>query len=428
MFPDFIKHYDMIRSILRDVFLYGCFSKSTLENKNKNSIRKINYEMRRIRQYIEKDFIKIDKDGKNKLMNLSYNNILNTKNFLVDTYLSKSFTRSDIILYYCLLLVLNYEDKPMTFSEIEDVFIEKELIDYDKISSKTIERKLKEMTENLEIVKAEKNGRVKEYSVCEDVLKELSNEEIEKLLFVCSLYKNIVFPNVSGYYTVQSLSDYMKFERNVEINDDDFFQYQYLHFQPVIEEELILKVMKAIKNRNEILIHSNGKVRRVKTYDEKNIKPVKLRYDIECGRFYIIGFCKGRCISARIDRKDDVEIVNTTFDYDKYLEKYKKSMDKSFSSVPNNNDNPYDIVKFKLSIDPETENFLINKIKGELGICVMEKVNDQEYVIEKEVNDAWEMIPWIRKYCGNIKVVSPAWLKKKINDDWKIMLSNYNIE
>lgn len=428
MFPDFIKHYDMIRSILRDVFLYGCFSKSTLENKNKNSIRKINYEMRRIRQYIEKDFIKIDKDGKNKLMNLSYNNILNTKNFLVDTYLSKSFTRSDIILYYCLLLVLNYEDKPMTFSEIEDVLIEKELIDYDKISSKTIERKLKEMTENLEIVKAEKNGRVKEYSVCEDVLKELSNEEIEKLLFVCSLYKNIVFPNVSGYYTVQSLSDYMKFERNVEINDDDFFQYQYLHFQPVIEEELILKVMKAIKNRNEILIHSNGKVRRVKTYDEKNIKPVKLRYDIECGRFYIIGFCKGRCISARIDRKDDVEIVNTTFDYDKYLEKYKKSMDKSFSSVPNNNDNPYDIVKFKLSIDPETENFLINKIKGELGICVIEKVNDQEYVIEKEVNDAWEMIPWIRKYCGNIKVVSPAWLKKKINADWKIMLSNYNIE
>ncbi len=41
MFPDFIKHYDMIRSILRDVFLYGCFSKSDLENKNNNSSRKI---------------------------------------------------------------------------------------------------------------------------------------------------------------------------------------------------------------------------------------------------------------------------------------------------------------------------------------------------------------------------------------------------
>ena len=48
MFPDFIKHYDIIRSILRDVFLYGCFSKSELESKNMNSSRKISYEIRRL--------------------------------------------------------------------------------------------------------------------------------------------------------------------------------------------------------------------------------------------------------------------------------------------------------------------------------------------------------------------------------------------
>ena len=116
--------------------MYGCFSKGDLENKNHGNSRKVSYEMRRIKQYIEDDFIKIDKDGKNKLLSLSYDDISNTKNFLVNTYLSKSFTRSDIILYYYLLLVLNYINEPMTFSEIENELISNELIDYENISSK----------------------------------------------------------------------------------------------------------------------------------------------------------------------------------------------------------------------------------------------------------------------------------------------------
>ncbi len=187
MFPDFIKHYDMIRSILRDVFLYGCFSKSDLENKNNNSSRKISYEMRRIRQYIESDFIRVDKYGKNKLLNLSYDSITNTKNFLVNTYLSKSFTKTDIRLYYYLLLTLNYINKPMTFSEIEDILIKEGLIDYDEISSKTIERKLNEMCNSMDIINFRKRGRAKEYFIPDDILKELTNKEVEKLFYIVDL-------------------------------------------------------------------------------------------------------------------------------------------------------------------------------------------------------------------------------------------------
>ncbi len=35
MFNDFIKHYNIIRLILRDVFLYGCFSREDLGEKRK---------------------------------------------------------------------------------------------------------------------------------------------------------------------------------------------------------------------------------------------------------------------------------------------------------------------------------------------------------------------------------------------------------
>lgn len=92
MFDDFIKHYNIIRSILRDVFLYGCFSREGLGEKRKLSSRKVSYEIRRIQQYVESEFIKTDRDGRNKLLSLTYDSIRNTGNFLVKTYMTKSFT------------------------------------------------------------------------------------------------------------------------------------------------------------------------------------------------------------------------------------------------------------------------------------------------------------------------------------------------
>lgn len=430
IFPDFIKHYDIIRSILRDVFLYGCFSKSDLENKNHGSSRKVSYEMRRIRQYIENDFIKIDKDGKNKLLSLSYDDISNTSNFLVNTYLSKSFTKSDIILYYYLLLILNYKNKPMTFSEIQDELVNEGLINYENISSKTIERKLNEISNSMEIVSNIKRGRVKEYSISEDILKELNNEEVLKLYYIVDLYKNIIFPNVSGHYFYDTLRDYIEFERNIIPiqKEKDYFQYKNLHFHPIIEEELILKIMRAIENRNEIILKTNCKIRHVKRYDNEVIKPFKLRYDIDCGRFYVFSFTnKGRCISARLDRKDDIEVLKTKFNYDEYKEKYKCSMEKSFSSVPNNNEVPYEEVEFKVKINSLNEYYIVEKIKGELGECTFEAINDTEYLLKKQVNDSWEMIPWIRKYGEFLKVISPQWLNDKIQKDWEVMLKSYGV-
>ncbi|WP_294378351.1 YafY family protein [uncultured Clostridium sp.] len=431
MFPDFIKHYDIIRSILRDVFLYGCFSKSELENKNKNSSRKISYEMRRIRQYIKDDFVRVDRNGKNKLLNLSCDSISNTKNFLVRTYLSKSFTRSDIILYYYILLVLNKNDKPMSFSEIEDELVNEGLINYDEISSKTIERKLNEMCSVMEIVSCQKKGRSKEYFIPNDILSEFNDEEIEKLSQVAELYKNIIFPHISGHYFCDTLKDYMKFERNLNIEEKDSFQYEYLHFHPVIDEELILKVMRAIYGRNKIIMKSgnNSRYNRYSRRSKKShFKPVKLRYDVECGRFYVFGFYEDdKCVAVRLDRTDDIEILKSTFDYDLYLDKYKISMRNSFSSVPINNNNPCIKVRFELIINDDNERYLIDKIRGELGKCIFESISENRFTIEKEVNDCVEMVPWIRKYGENIKVLEPASLKKRLKKDWKDMLSNYGV-
>lgn len=425
MFSEFIKHYDNIREILRDVFLYGCFSREALEEKNGKSTRKLKYEIGRIQQYIGDDFIKEERDGRLKLLNLSYDSLSNTKNFLVETYFSKSFTKTDLILYYYILMVLNYNNKLMSFSEIEDFLIDKELIKYDNISGKTIERKIKELNKEMDIISCEKQGRNNMYKIAKDILKDFTNEEVKILYYVSSLYKNIIIPNMAGYYFSLSLFDYLYFERNINIENKDLFQYKDLHFHPVIEEEILCKLLNAINEEKRINLESNIKSTRKNRYVEEVLKPYKIRYDSNCGRYYLISFNKNnRCVVSRLDRIKDVKVLKEGFKRESLEELYKETMEKSWSSVPKNYKGEHEILELEVIIKNEKEKYILNKIKSEIGEAEIIE-GEKGFKILKKVNDCYEMIPWLRSYAGNVKIISPSWLKKKLKADWKVMLESY---
>lgn len=427
MFSDFIKHYNNIRGILRNVFLYGCFSRGGLENKNVVSSRKVSYEIRRIQQYIESEFIKVDKDGRNKLLSLTYDPITNTKNFLVNTYLSKSFTKTDITLYFYLLMSLNYISKPSTFSEIEEFLIEHGLISYDNISSKTIERKIKELCK-MDILSVVKKGRCKAYKISEDILRNFNKEELYKLFIVENLYKNILCPTISGYYCEGTLKDYMNYERNMDKIYDDCFQYKNLHFHPIIEEELVWKCIKAIKNKNLIATEFDKKVYRHKGRPTELLKPIKLRYDANCGRYYLISFNEqDKCIASRLDRLEDIKVYNVKYDDDTLEEKYKAAMEKSWSSVPKCGKDSIQYLELKVIIKDPREMYILNKIKLELQCFKHIEESEGVYILKKEVVDVTEMIPWLRSYGTYIKVISPRRLARRLERDWKETLRNYGV-
>ncbi len=113
MFNDFIKRYNIIRDILRDCFLYGCYSRDGLESKRNVSSRKVSYEMRRIQQYVEEKYIKVDKDGRYKLLNLTYDFMRHSDNFLVSTYMTKSFTRADLLTYFFYSVIYTVTKLPL---------------------------------------------------------------------------------------------------------------------------------------------------------------------------------------------------------------------------------------------------------------------------------------------------------------------------
>lgn len=427
MFSDFIKHYNSIRRILRDVFLYGCFSKEELENKSVVSARKVSYEIRRIQQYIQKDFIKIDQLGRNKLLSLSYDSIKNTNNFLVNTYLSKSFTKADITLYFYLLLILNTTKEPLTFGEIEDELIVRNLIDYEEISSKTIERKIKEMCD-IGVIGFVKKGRSKAYIIAEDILGDLNNEEVNRLYLVQNLYKNLIYPTIAGYYCEDTIKDYMKFERGIDIVYDDCFQYKNLHFHPIIEEELLWKCIKAINEKHYIIIEIDENLYRYnKNSREQVLKPAKIRYDSNHGRFYLVSFNNSnRCVVSRLDRVDNIIVKKETFGDTDLEERYLQSMKRSWSSVPNHNNRSFRVV-IKVVVKEPEDMYILGKIKNEMKSYNEEIVGEGEYILERQVSEPTEMIPWLRSYGSYVKVLEPKSLATKLRRDWRKALDQYGV-
>ncbi|KLU65973.1 hypothetical protein DEAC_c20120 [Desulfosporosinus acididurans] len=426
MFNDFIKHYNIIRSILRDVFLYGCFSREDLGEKRKLSSRKISYEIRRIQQYVETEFIKTDRDGRNKLLALTSDSIRTTENFLVKTYMTKSFTHSDLILYFSLLLILNAEDKDLSFQEIEEYLIGEGLISYDNISSKTVERKLHEMCKEKGILKCQTIKRTKYYNVAEDILKELDNKEIEDLLTAVSLLKNIVFPVTAGYYMEQSLKDYARYERRMVLALRDDFQYKNLHFHPVIEEQVLCQILKAIHERRYVRLDYILPAAKTNVDNRPLLKPYKIRYDISCGRLYLVSYdLQNRCIISRLDRIESIEVCKNTFEKGYLEEFYRRSIKYSWSSVPLAAGHKPEKICLEITIDRPRENYIIEKIRSEVPEGTIERISEGCYHLHVFVNDSNEMVPWIRSYSGYIKVIQGRGLLNKITEDWKEMLDNY---
>lgn len=426
MFSDFIKHYNIIRDILRDCFLYGCFSRDGLESKRNMSSRKVSYEMRRIQQYVEEKYIRFDKDGRYKLLSLTYDFMRHTDNFLINTYMTKSFTRTDLLTYFHILMYIKSKNSACSLSVIENGLNDKGLLSFDKISSKTIERKLAEMCERIGILSCEVVKRTKYYSVSPDILETLENRELRELLMAVSLYKNILFPVTAGYYAEQTLKDYMNYERQMNGESVNFFNYRQVHFHPVIEEQVLWEILNAIHQRRKIKLYYHSPKHRDNGNSSKVLCPYKIRYDVRHGRFYLISFNNyGKCMVARLDRIENVEIQEEAFQREDFDGEYHRQMCCSWSSVSLNDRKEPENVKLEVVIDEPTESYIVERVMSEVPNGTLEKIENGRYHVSFQVNDSGEIIPWLRGYAGYVRVLESAELAEKLLDDWREVLSAY---
>lgn len=173
-----IRDYDNIRRILRDIYIYGCFSRDDFIEMGISG-RKYDNEQRRINAYLPEGFVRKRRVNKKVQYYCSYDldeagSSFLAENYLVETYRNKSFTMLDVMSYFYVLGILN-ENPDLTLNDILTQIPstnEGALFTKDNLRVKLIE------LEERGLIRSYSSGRSVKYCLTDDIWAEF---DIKKL-------------------------------------------------------------------------------------------------------------------------------------------------------------------------------------------------------------------------------------------------------
>jgi predicted DNA-binding transcriptional regulator YafY len=415
-----IESYNTIRDVLRYVFVYGCYTREDIKEKN-ISTRKFENECRRIEEFISSENLDKKILYRKKYLRANYNRYKIAENYLVDSYLSKTFNKNDISLFFLIQQVLKKKGS-MSLYDISDYLT---LNDIDLIDNNTLFRRLESLVNSgIIIVKLESGKNI--YSLSDNLFDILSDKDVKDLEGLVNFFKAYISPEVPGHYLEKSIRRFYKYENMEGKEVENVFIYNYTHFQPVLDEEIIFKLLDALENEYCVMLHYKNKkgiMKKIETI------PVKLLFDRTYGRWYLAGDSGYDELTIyRVDRIYDVikgSKISSEVDYN---EIFKIQFDKSWSLAPlGNGIAPVQVNILFIADNPEGMDMLQRKVNSEKKWGEIYAVDDKSFLFSIDVTDPEEMIPWIKSFgcCAVVQKSSCHQLHEIINNHWREMKSAY---
>ena len=414
-----IRDYADIRDILRDIYIYGCFSRDDFISKGISG-RKYDNEQRRIASYLPSKFIKKKRDGKRVLPYCSYDMTETLENFIAETYRNKSFTILDAMSYFFILSVLeNKQD--ITLSEILEIIPEEN----DKIiyTKDNLRKKLEELTEK-GLIKTKRKGRKVLYEITDDYFAAFEDSELIDLYWLLEFVKNVSPIEMPYFFLQRKLKLYLSVERNVELSDITSFQYKHNHLFNVLDNDVAIEILKSIHSRRSLTLSRRFRgEERVST-----VVPLKIIHECIYGRQYMLYFdlVYEMIKTCRIDRivsATAAEVVD-----DSVFCKAVKSAETEKSSwcTSGLGTEPATVV-IEFYIDEQKEQYVLDRIRREGKDGKIEKIHDGLYHFSVSVNDPLEMTPWIRSFGERAKVIQSknGVLENHLIQDYERAIAKY---
>ncbi len=414
-----IRDYENIREILRDIYIFGCFSKEDFIKKGISG-RKYDNEQRRISAYLPKHFVKKKKIKKKVLLYCSYHIEDSTKNYLADTYRNKSFTVFDIMAFFYVQQIL-YKKKELTLAELlEEIPIknEKKIFTKDTLYTKLLELQQKGYI----TLKKEKNRMT--YSLAKDIWGNFSNEELISILFYLEFMKNVSPIEMPYYFLYQKLKLYLICERKVQLENVEVFQFKHNHQFNSLDNEILLDIIRAIKQKKVICLTVRGKSEVI----DKKILPIKIIHDSTYGRQYCMGISllQNKKTIIRIDKIKSIQFLEDFTEEETELVQQNKNFENDCWCTSGLEEEFAEIV-IQFKFKEKEERFIYTRIIREGHGGTIEKVEDGVYLYRNRFRDLREMIPWIRSFGERAKVISSdgVGIEQMIAQDWEKAVKKY---
>lgn len=421
----FIKDFETVRSILKNLYIYGSYNKKQFLEVEGIKGKKYDNEMRRLRYFIDgENRLESKVDGK-KVVGLKYDRYQDISNFLVNAYTIKTFNSQDINLHFFILQVLQQQEQPLTVNEIilEIQTSVLNQVDEDQISHRMMKAKLDEMCD-LALLQ-QTSDKPYTYTLTQNILSNFSDEELNRLVLLLYFYRNTLPISVPFFFLQDTITDFITYQQGDDVEAENLFLFKHIFFQNIMNDQLIDVLSQSFFNHKIVTI----------TIDEQqrhDIVPLKLILDRIYGRQYLFCFDlkENRVMTYQLRRLSKASLTKVDFCLEQYQD-YLSLISQCYSMTQLNDvEDPMHakpcIVEIEFHI-PSDKKYLLKRIHLEKRQGELTEMDDEHWLYSIEVLSPWEMIPWIRSF-GEFALVKKSTshdLFEKIYEDWEGVLAKY---
>lgn len=410
VYSELIKSFEKIRDYVREFYIFGF---RTREDYNKKSKRTYDNEKRKIESWLS-EHIHTELIGHKKKVSVKIDSSNMYENPLYQCYRSKSYTDNDIRLHFIFMDLL--DNKMMTVSEITDKIASEYGMVFD---TQIVRLKLKEYVEEGLIWQQKNRNRV--LFSKSNIFAEMLTEKYPAIADMIAFFSEEIPFGVVGNYLMNQLNCVNK-----------IFTRKHFYMVHALDDEILLSILDAVKNKNEITLSCIG-IKQRNAYHVTAV-PLKIHSSVQTGRNHIIMYSvsQKRLFSVRLDSVKKVMKESPCADYDKYYQYYEKNVKylwgTSFGNVRKYGQTEH--IHMELLIDEASEQFVVKRLMREKRNGSITKISDGRYAYDVDLFDANEASPWLKTFICRIAVfeTSNKELQEKFERDIQRLHEMYESE
>ncbi|GAA3411485.1 helix-turn-helix transcriptional regulator [Paenibacillus hodogayensis] len=336
------------------------------------------------------------------------------------------------------LLLSAMNEQALTAMELLDVCCAGLPSDLPFPDEKTVRSDLKYL-EEVGVIRRELGARPFRYRVRNELVRELSDEELVDLYDFVDVMANTQIPSVQGYLLRDGLRKHL-LRNQTEKQAAEPFLYKYQYYTRILGEAHLFTLWNAIRQRRKIqFVYFSPKSE--KSYASKNTNPLferdneghaektlplKVVYDHQYGRWYLLAHGRMGIRKYRMEGMTQIE-EDEPVDENWFDAKTIELEEKIRYSWLIDTGGPVTVRVRFYNPDPSQaeSNFVKERVllQGQWGQIVSE--DEHSFLYEITVNGTTEIKPWLRSFGSSCEVVEPVHLRREMIAEWKELLAYY---
>ncbi|MFC7677665.1 helix-turn-helix transcriptional regulator [Paenibacillus sp. GCM10028914] len=428
----FDKEIQFLRML---VLTSGAFTRQQYAKRLGISVHTFDKTIRRLKEIVNSMYQQLPQEqSKEFTETLRFNYYDSSDPMLLFLYRAKSVKESESQRLSLLLGAMN--DQPLTAMELLDICCGGITADLPLPDEKTIRSDLRYL-EKVGVIKKEPGTRPYRYRIQNDLVRQLSDEELIDLYHFIDVMANTQVPSVQGYLLRDGLKKHLLRDHANQLATEPFL-YKYHYYSRILDESHLFTLLHAIRQRRKVrFLYFSPKSE--KSYASMNtnplferetkgkldtVLPLKVIYDHQYGRWYLLS--NGREGIRKHRMEGITQIEEDEFVTEQYFEaKTKELMERIQYSWLIDTGKPVNVkVRFFNSGLGES-NFVKERVllQGQWGKIVHE--DEESFIYEITVNGTTEIKPWLRGFGSSCEVLAPASLRHEMIAEWKEIQSYY---